>query len=165
MNRSFIMSNLSKSLFWYEQPEQFAHSHSFVLSDMSKSLTVAHLIWAIWVNEQMSRAGNSLIWFPSESLVFVQKWANEQFSQKNEWFTHSLMFGEQNEWFAILLISSEGPEQITHGRSFLVSEMSNSLTSLIWFEQNEQFTHKKEEMSKNEWFAHFYFFNFFKNLK
>ena len=34
------------------------------------------------------------------------------------------------------LISSE---RIAHGRSFLVSEMSDSLTSLIWFKQNEQF--------------------------
>ena len=59
--RSFIMSDLSKSLtvahlswatwairsrslFWYEQPEQFAYSRSFVLSDLSESLTVAHLI-------------------------------------------------------------------------------------------------------------------------
>ena len=68
---SFIMSNLSKlltvvhlswaiwgicsqSLFWHEQPEQFAHSHLFVLSDLSELLTVAHLIWAILANERMS---------------------------------------------------------------------------------------------------------------
>ena len=70
-NRSFIMSNLSKtltvahlswvswaihsrSLFWYVWPDWLAHSHSFVLSDLSESLTVAHLIWAIWANERMS---------------------------------------------------------------------------------------------------------------
>ena len=39
------------------------------------------------------------------------------------------------------LISSEQLELIAHGRSFLVSEMSSSLTSLIWFEQFEQFAH------------------------
>ena len=39
------------------------------------------------------------------------------------------------------LISSERCEQIAHGRSFLVSNLSDSLTSLIWFEQNERFTH------------------------
>ena len=75
------------------------------------------------------------------------------------------MFGEQNERFAILLISSEGPEQITHGRSFLVSEMSNSLTSLIWFEQNEQFPHKKRGNEQKWVIRSFLFFYFFKNLK
>ena len=34
-----------------ERPERFANGSSFVLCDLSKSLTVAHLIWA---NEQMS---------------------------------------------------------------------------------------------------------------
>ena len=67
--RAFIMSDLSKlltvahlswatwatwvirsrSLFWHERPERFAHSCSFVLSE---SLTAAHLIWVIWANEQ-----------------------------------------------------------------------------------------------------------------
>ena len=46
------------------------------------------------------------------------------------------------------LISSEQPEQTAHGRSFLASEMSVSLTLLT----------KKEEMSENEWFAHFFEF-------
>ena len=57
------------------------------------------------------------------------------------------------------LISSEQPERIAHGCSFLVSElssfdlskMSNSLTSLT----------KKREMSKNERFANFYFIFYF----
>ena len=128
MNRSFIMSNLSKSLFWYEQPEQFAHSHSFVLSDMSKSLTVAHLIWAIWVNEQMSRAGNSLIWFPSESLVFCPKmseWAI--FSKK--WVIHSFA----HVWWAKWVIC--------HIAHFLWGTWANHSWSLIFGKRNEQFTH------------------------
>ena len=32
----------SRSLYCHEQPERFAHSCSFVLSDLSESLTVAH---------------------------------------------------------------------------------------------------------------------------
>ena len=52
--RSFIMSNLSESLpAAHERPERFAHHHSFVPSDLSELLTVAHLSWAIWANEQM----------------------------------------------------------------------------------------------------------------
>ena len=46
--------NRSRSHFWHDQPERFAHSRSFVLIDLSKSLKVAHFIWAIWANEQMS---------------------------------------------------------------------------------------------------------------
>ena len=41
-------------LIFSEQPERSANSHSFVLRDLSKLFTVAHLIWAIWANERMS---------------------------------------------------------------------------------------------------------------
>ena len=44
----------SQSLISSERPERFAHGHSFVLSDLRESLSVAHLILAKWVNEQMS---------------------------------------------------------------------------------------------------------------
>ena len=75
-----------------------------------------------------TRAGNSLIWFPSESLFFCPKMSDLLTS----------------------LISSERLEWIAHGRSFLVSEMSDSLTSLIWFEQNERFTHITHQKRGNE---------------
>ena len=61
-----------------------------------------------------TRAGNSLIGFPSESLVFCQKWANERFAQKNEQFTHLLIYGERPEGFA-------------HNCSFPLSDVSESL--------------------------------------
>ena len=41
------------SLFWHEQLERFAHSPTFVLSDLSELLTVAHLIRGIWANERI----------------------------------------------------------------------------------------------------------------
>ena len=44
----------SESLIFGERPERFASSRSFVLSDLSESLTFAHLSWAIWANEWMS---------------------------------------------------------------------------------------------------------------
>ena len=73
---SFVMSDLSDSLtiaLWHEPPERFAHSHSFVLSDVSKSLTVTHLIRANeWISvEQMSE-------FPT--LLLCHEWP--------EWFAH-----------------------------------------------------------------------------
>ena len=48
------MSDSLTSLISSEQPEQFAQNRSFPLSDLSYSLTVAHLSWAIWANEWMS---------------------------------------------------------------------------------------------------------------
>ena len=58
---SFLVSNLSNSLsslIFGEWPERFAHSHSFDISDLSDSLTVAHLSWANWANHSQL-----LIWF------------------------------------------------------------------------------------------------------
>ena len=53
----------------HEWPEQFAHSRSFVLRDLSESLTVAYLIWgrdlSKWANE----------WWENEPL---SEWANSQ---------------------------------------------------------------------------------------
>ena len=42
------------SLIFGERNEWFAHGRSFVLSNLSESLTVAHLIWAKWANEWMN---------------------------------------------------------------------------------------------------------------
>ena len=66
-------ANPSRSLISSERPERFAHDRSFVLSDLSESLTVAHLIWAKWANEQMSDERMSE-WAMSE-------WANEWMSE------------------------------------------------------------------------------------
>ena len=35
-------------LIFGEQPERFAHGHSFLVSDLSESLMVAHFWWATW---------------------------------------------------------------------------------------------------------------------
>ena len=51
-------ANRSQSLICHERPERFAHRRSFVGSDQRESFTVAHLIWAIWANEQMSDEWN-----------------------------------------------------------------------------------------------------------
>ena len=46
-------ANCSHLLICHERPERFAHSRSFVLSNLSESLTFAHLSWAIWAHERM----------------------------------------------------------------------------------------------------------------
>ena len=68
------------------------------------------------------RVGNLLISFLSESIVFCKKWANnEQMSDLLKKTSDSLLCSFFGEW----------PEQITHGHSFLVSKLSDLLTSLI----------------------------------
>ena len=79
----------------------------------------------------------------SFSLLYYQGWEFAhgfsepiaRFLPKNERMSDSLIlsfFGERRS-----LISSEQPEQITHSCSFLVSDLSDSLTSLIFGERPE----------------------------
>ena len=73
-----------------------------------------------------SRAGDSLIGFLSESLVFCEK--------MSEWAIHSKKLSNA-------LIFGERPEQIAQGCSFMESNLSDSLTLLIYGEQHERFVH------------------------
>ena len=64
--------------------------------------------------------------FLANGSFFAQKWVNERFAQKHDWFTHSLIFGEQ-------------PERWAHNRShpsFFVSNLSDLPTSLRGNEQS-----------------------------
>ena len=93
------------------------------------------------------RAGNLFIGFLSESLVFCEKinwWAICSKKQAIRSFAHFWWV----TWAirSLSLIFGERPERIAHGRSFLVSDLSDSLTSLIFGEWPERFT-KKEGMS------------------
>ena len=69
-------ANCSQSLISSERPERFTHSRSFVLSDLSESLTVAHLIWAKWVNERMSEFP-ALHWWPGVKVILTSIYFNE----------------------------------------------------------------------------------------
>ena len=84
---------------------------------------------------------SSVFW--ANCSFFAKKWANERFAHKNEQFAYSLIFGELPEWIA-------------HGRSFLVSDLSDSLTSLIFIEQLEWFAHIAHQQRGNEWIANFF---------
>ena len=80
------------------------------------------------------RVGNSLIEFFAKKVKKVTKWA---IRSKSEWFAHF--------WWATwairsqLIISSELPERIAHGRLFVLSDLSYSLTSLRRNEQKFSF--------------------------
>ena len=76
---SFIMSALSKSLtvaLCHEQPERFTHGCSFVMRNLSNSLTVAHFSSAIWANcsQLLIKISN----FEQMSKWAMSQWANSQ---------------------------------------------------------------------------------------
>ena len=76
---SFLVSDLSDSLIFGERPERFAHDCSFPLSDLSKSLMVAHFWWVIWAIRSHSSFDLSEM---SDSLTKIEKMS------KNERFAH-----------------------------------------------------------------------------
>ena len=60
------------------------------------------------------------------------------FLRKNEQMSDSL---KKNVQFAHSLISGEQPKRIAHSCSFLVRDLSDWVTSIIFGERNEQFAH------------------------
>ena len=75
------------------------------------------------------------------------------FAQKHERFAH--LWGAPWAIRSWLLIFGERPERIPHGRLFLVSNLSDSLTSLIFGEGPERFSHIAHQKRGNEGIAHF----------
>ena len=80
-------ANPSHSLICHEPSERFAHSCSLVMSDLSKSLTFAHMPWAIWAIRSQSLTcpewperfthGRSFV-LSDLSEWAMSKWANSQ---------------------------------------------------------------------------------------
>ena len=117
----FLSVYISLSLSFYLSPPCYEQCRAKINSAyksrmcvellLTKYLTVG--IWRIYCSCSY-RAGNSLIGFRANRSFFAQKWANERLAQKNEQFTHLLIFGERSERFA-------------HNRSFPLSNVSKSL--------------------------------------
>ena len=81
--------------------------------------------------------------FRVNRLFFVQKWANERFTQQNERFTHSLIFGEQ-------------PERFAHDCSFLLNNLSELLmVAHFWWATWAICSHHSPK--KREWANHSFF--------
>ena len=72
-NERFAQKNeqFAHLLVYHERLERIAHGGSFDMSDLSNSLTVAHLSWAIWANRSQL-----LIW--SERSEGMSRWANKR---------------------------------------------------------------------------------------
>ena len=84
----------------------------------------------------------------------MSKWA---ICSKN-WAIHSFTHFRWATWAirSRSLVSSEWPEQIAHGRSFLVSDLSDMLTLLLFGERSELLTHTAHQKRGNERFTHFF---------
>ena len=100
----------------------------------------------------ITRAGNLFICFLSESLIFCQKVSEWAICSK-KWAIRSFA----HLWWATWAICSwslifgEQPERITHGLSFLVSNLSKSLTvAPFWWATWAICSHHSEGMSDHE---------------
>ena len=106
--------------------------------------------------QQTGRAGNSLIGFMSESLVFYKKMSKWAICSK-KWEICSFAHFWWVTWMipSCSLIFGERPERIAHGCSFLVSDLSDLLTSLIFGELPRRFAYNAHQNGGNERIAHF----------
>ena len=120
----------SWSFFWYERPEQFAHSHSFVLSDLSESLTVPYLIWAKWAN---MRWANEQMSDEQMSKWAMSKWANEQWAMSdwaNEpWANERIFIQSCLFYYSISISISNFMNQRANAMLFIHSLWTNQF---IW---------------------------------
>ena len=147
-------SNCSWLLFCHEQPERFAHCRSFVLSNLSDLLTVAHLSWAIWVICSQSRAnewwandsvGNSLICLLLIRLLLIRSLLICSFAHCS--FAHLLICSNRLDQMS----NCEQFAQIAQDKWATVSKLLRSLRT------NEQLWGNPSgcswQKSNHEWFA------------
>ena len=88
-------------------------------------------------NNYLSGLGIRSSVFRANCSFFAQKWANEQYAQKNEQFNHLLIFGER-------------PERFSHNRSFPLSDLSKSLmVTHFWWATWAIRSHRSPK--KREW--------------
>ena len=84
-----FFEQITHLLIYHERPERITHSRSFVMSNLSDSLTVALLIWATWA-------------IPSQSLTCLER---------SERIAHSRSFDLRNEQMSNERIPSPAPDR------------------------------------------------------
>ena len=110
------------SLIYGERPEGFSHHRSFLLSNMSETLTVAHLSWATWAIRSLRSEG-------------ISKTLKKLYKTYKICLSEPLIFCERKRKCAICskqpsdsLICIEQSEGIAHICSFVMSDLSGLLT-------------------------------------
>ena len=87
MSKSLVFfERIAHSLIYHERPEKIAHGRSFVLSNLSDSLTVTHLSWAILGNRSQS-----LIWFEQNERMSDERMSEFPALQKTSDLLRKLM--------------------------------------------------------------------------
>ena len=108
VNRLFFVSKrandrfakkMSNSLIYHELPELNTPGLSFVMSDLSDLLTVAHLSWMIWVNRSQL-----LIWSEQMREWAMREWANSLPCFHSSIFPSCSSFQKSNESQLLLLL-------------------------------------------------------------
>ena len=131
----------SNLLIYHEWPERMAHSHSFVMSNLSYTLTVdlltwaihsvAHLSWAIWGNE---RWVNSQPWCTQCSLT---PWWDAHGGAWEIWVTWlqgwAYVLFKRTQRSFVLLHSFQKNETFSHSFAFFIKRMKRSLRSFMFF--------------------------------
>ena len=123
-----------------KQPEGIAHGRSFVLSDLSDSLTLLRRHEqniCFLKNFQKNCQNIQKIWFCSNSFEGIAHflWEKRKWAiclKKKKWFAHLSWVNWANR--SHLLICHERPEGYAHICSFVLSDLSKSLTfaHLFW---------------------------------
>ena len=167
-----INVNISNKYLW--RPASNMHNYTVNVNISNKHIwrlaSIMHNLH-IHVNENISneyldqlviRAENSLIRFPSESLIFCPKMCEWAICSK-KWAIHSFTHFWWVTWAICSqsLIFSEGPEWIAHGRSFLVRDLSDfaHITHFWWATWT---IHLHRSPKKRKWaIRQFFQYNFF----
>ena len=153
--KNFVLYRKQKSfeIFWWFFMTSYCEKLKSVVIKIMLRIYFRSTVWILILFPYLDsiRAGNSLISFLRESLVFcpiMRKWA----IRSKQWATHSFSHFWWGTWAlrSRSLISSEWPERNAHGRSFLVSNLRDLLTSLIFVERPDQFTHIAHQKRGNE---------------
>ena len=99
--RSFLVSDLSESLIFGEWPERFAHIANFWWAIWANR-SVAHLIWAKWVNEWMSTMSK---WANSQPCVFLHFTMTSPFHVPHRHFPNvSTMFSPHHNFSGVKFV-------------------------------------------------------------
>ena len=133
---------------------------SFLVSDLSNLLTIAHAFWATWAKPEQFAHFAQKEW--ANLMLFLKKTAKklEKLQKYDflEWIAHFLWANEKisdllkkTERFAHLLICPKRPEWIAHIRSFDLSNLSE------W--ANERWAHEQIPNPVNWYWNLFYRFH------
>ena len=115
-------TQFANSLIFVEQPERFAHGCSFLVSNLSESLTVAHFWWATWAVR-------------SNCSLNKREWANRSFLKTYESLTVALLSWATWAICSRSLFWHKRSERFAHSRSLSWAIWANHSQSLIWSER------------------------------